>query len=207
MDMRTRDIGEPMTRVLIATRNKGKLREFQRLFSHEDVEFVTLDDLGDNAEVIEDGTSFEDNARLKAAYFARKHGIITIADDSGLVVDALEGAPGVHSARYSGKGDMANNMKLLDEMEGVTDRRARFVAVIALCLPDGIIKTYHGSVEGEIGHEPAGDNGFGYDPLFVIPELHMTFAQAKASVKDKISHRARALRALMEDFDEALGHK
>ncbi|MCF7932129.1 MAG: RdgB/HAM1 family non-canonical purine NTP pyrophosphatase [Acholeplasmataceae bacterium] len=196
-----------MTRILIATHNRNKLNEFQRIFNNENVTLVTLEDLHDQAEVIEDGSSFVDNAKLKASYFAMKHQMPTIADDSGLVVDALGGFPGVHSARYSGKGDEANNLKLLSELEDIDNRSAHFVAAIVFCRPNGECRTYEGMVNGEITRSLRGDQGFGYDPLFYVPKLKMTFGEATSDLKDRMSHRAIALSKLMEDLDALIDHE
>ena len=192
-------------KILIATRNEGKRREYMELLSNADlaqrsIDWLTLDDAGIQAEVEEMGDTFEENARLKAVTYARLSGLLTLADDSGLVVDALGGAPGVQSARYAGPGasDADRYRKLLREMQGVPtqDRSARFICVVALCTPGGEVYVAEGRVEGRIAYEPRGTHGFGYDPIFYIPGLRMTLAQAGPEIKNRISHRARALEAI-----------
>ena len=203
-------------RILIATRNGGKLREYVEMLGDlavngEPVELVMLGDLGIETEVEETGDTFEENAILKARAYAAESGLLTLADDSGLAVDALGGAPGVHSARYAGPDatDEDRYRKLLREMESVPpeDRAARFVCVVAVCTPDGQVHTAEGDVKGRIAFEPRGSQGFGYDPVFYIPGLRMTMAQAGPEIKNRISHRAVALQnikpALVRLIDEA----
>jgi XTP/dITP diphosphohydrolase len=189
--------------VVLATRNKNKVREIREILSAADsgVNVYTLDDFPDIGEIEEDGATFEENALKKAEHIAAATGIIAIADDSGLVVDALEGRPGVYSARYAGEDadDRQNNEKLLAELQGVPDdrRTARFVCCIAMG-SKGQMKTFTGAVEGRIGHEPRGKSGFGYDPLFYPGGSDRTFAEMDSSEKNAISHRAVALRKLKE---------
>lgn len=199
--------GENMKRILVATHNPHKLREFKDIFTDYPVDLVSLADLGDLAEVVEDGMTFSDNARLKAIYFAQKHRLTTVADDSGLVIDALNGQPGIFSARYSGKGDQANNVKVLKEMQDISERRAHFMTSIALCTPKGQCHVFQGRIDGVIADEQRGFNGFGYDPIF-IPESHdRTFAELGDAVKNQISHRAIALNKLKENLDDILADK
>ena len=199
-----------VNKLLIATRNSGKIREFSRMLSElsTDIvfEIVGLDDLGIDIEVEETGSTFEENAVLKARQYAEASGEVTLADDSGLVVDALRGAPGVLSARYGGDGldDEERVNLLLENMHEVPgwQRTARFVAVIALVgpgVPGGLV-TSEGVVEGAIMHEPIGHDGFGYDPVFWIPRCTKTTAQMSASEKDAISHRGIALRRMSNTF-------
>ena len=199
-----------VSKLLIATRNAGKIREFSRMLSElsTDIvyEIVGLDDLGIDIEVEETGSTFEENAILKARQYADASGEVTLADDSGLVVDALNGAPGVLSARYGGDGinDQGRVDLLLENMIDVPgwQRSARFVAVIALVgpgLPGGLI-TSEGVIEGAITHEPIGHDGFGYDPVFWIPRCTKTTAQMSAAEKDAISHRGIALRRMSGTF-------
>lgn len=189
-----------MTLVLVvATTNPGKLAELQRLLGGEDVELRSLADHPEVPEIVEDGDTFEANARKKALAVARATGFATLADDSGLEVEALGGAPGVMSARWSGRGDRANNDKLLASLalHPGAPRTARFRSVLALAWPSGELEIATGSCEGEIAQAPRGSNGFGYDPLFVVRgEDGRTYAELEAHEKDRHSHRAAAFRAL-----------
>ena len=181
--------------LVLATKNKGKVLEFKELFRDSGVEIKTLDDFGPIPPVIEDGATFEDNAVKKAQFTARVLGFPAIADDSGLTVAALQGAPGVFSSRYAGEDgdDEANNRKLLTDMEGVADRGAAFVCVLAIAVPRGPALIYEGTCEGVIGETPKGDQGFGYDPLFYYPPLGKTFAQLTGEEKNRVSHRGKAI--------------
>jgi XTP/dITP diphosphohydrolase len=189
-------------KLVLATRNRGKVAEIRELLEGFGIELLTLADFPNMPEVVEDGETFEANARKKAGVVARCTGLPALADDSGLEVDALKGAPGVRSARFA--GDHAtytqNNEKLLRLIKKVSleKRTARFRCVLALAFPDGdgTIQTLEGACEGRITEQPQGENGFGYDPLFFVPELGKTFAQINRSEKGKISHRGRALRQL-----------
>jgi len=190
-------------KLLVATRNSGKVREFSRMLSDMPFEVVGLDDLGIDIEVGETGSTFEENAVLKARAYAEASGELTLADDSGLVVDALNGEPGVHSARYGGDGldDEGRVQLVLDKMKHLPgwERTARFVAVLALVgdeVPDGLA-TSEGVIEGAIMHEPIGENGFGYDPVFWLAGHAKTTAQLTGEEKDAISHRGSALRGLI----------
>jgi len=199
-------------KLVLASRNKKKIRELRKIIEEgiiaeqdRSVDILTPDDFPQCGEVEEDGATFEANAIKKAAYLKQCSGLTSVADDSGIVVDALDGAPGVYSARYAGEpaDDMANNRKLLHEMKDVPDenRTARFVCCIALADGDDI-RTFTGYVEGKIGRENRGDNGFGYDPVF-YPEGHdRTFAQMTDDEKNSMSHRGRALRKLQEYIRE-----
>ena len=188
-------------RLLIATHNEGKRVEYAALLCDLGPEIVSLADLGVDAVVEEDGASYAENALLKARGYAFGAGLVTLADDSGLEVDGLNGAPGIHSARYGGSGvsDAERCMKLLREMECVPDGRrgARFRCVIALVWPDGREETVEGTCEGWIARQPRGENGFGYDPVFYIPEYECTMAELPTAVKNRISHRARAAAAAL----------
>jgi XTP/dITP diphosphohydrolase len=190
--------------IVIASRNKGKIREIRQIYATLPARFVSPSDL---PEVVEDGRSFAENARKKASAIARHAGCWALADDSGLEVDALDGAPGIRSARWSGRDDEANNDKLLAELRDIPApaRTARYRAVVAVAAPDGaIVAEAEGACEGVIGFERRGGGGFGYDPLFVLPELGLTMAEVAAEVKNRISHRARALEALREPLTRAL---
>jgi XTP/dITP diphosphohydrolase len=187
-----------MLRLLLATNNPGKLHELVPLFSDVPLHIVTPHTLGLHLEVEESGTTYAENARLKAAAFAHASGLLTLADDSGLEVDALGGAPGVYSARYAGEGasDADRRAKLIDVLRQVpTPRRARFRCVIAIAQPGGAIDYFEGVCEGEIVLVERGANGFGYDPVFYMPEHGCTMAELPSAVKNQMSHRARAAQA------------
>ncbi len=188
-----------MKRLLIATNNAGKVLELKAIMGGFYDELVSLKDIGLDLHTVEDGDTFEANAVKKAREAAEAAGCDALADDSGLCVEALGGAPGVYSARYAGEDatDAANNVKLLAAMEGITDRRAKFVSVVALVSGDTVTTAY-GEVDGEITLAPAGGGGFGYDPLFYVPELGQTFAEIPAELKYSLSHRARAFEALRD---------
>lgn len=190
--------------IVIASKNEGKIREIRQILSDLPVAVVTLPDL---PEVVEDGLSFAENARKKAVAIARHSGRWALADDSGLEVDALGGAPGIHSARWSGAGDEANNDKLLAELRDVpaAARTARYRAVVVVADPEGaLVAEADGACEGVIGFERRGTGGFGYDPLFVLPGLGRTMAELAAEAKNRISHRARALERLRAPLTRAL---
>ena len=180
-------------RLLIATTNPGKVREYADLFAGLQFDLVNLADVGINNDVDETGATYKENALLKAREYATQSGLLTLADDSGLEVDALHGRPGVYSARYASDSP-ARIQKLLAEMKAVPDdqRRARFQCVIALARPDGRTETTQGSCEGWIAHEPRGINGFGFDPVFYMPEHNATMAELPENFKNAISHRAYA---------------
>lgn len=186
-----------MTNTLVlVTGNANKVREFNALFQKElgeSYRVISIKELGYDADVEENGATFEENALIKAKY-AASLGYIGIADDSGLCVDYLDGAPGIYSARYSGQGNDANNEKLLYELSNAKDgeRSAKFVCSIACAFPDGRSFTVTGECKGMIGHTLVGDNGFGYDPLFYYPPFDKTFAQMSEDEKNLISHRAVA---------------
>ncbi|MFN3534087.1 MAG: XTP/dITP diphosphatase [Desulfatiglandales bacterium] len=188
--------------LILATTNRGKLKELQNIFEGYPVKLLSLDQLPPVAPCIEDGNSFLENALKKALYYSEAYNLPCISDDSGLEVVALGGRPGVHSSRFAGDGakDEENNSKLLKELFGVKDRRARFVCVLCLALPNGRFRTFEGTVEGEISLEPKGRQGFGYDPLFDYPPLKRTFAELSAEEKNRVSHRGKALAQLKEDL-------
>jgi XTP/dITP diphosphohydrolase len=198
-----------MTRtLLVATHNPGKVREYRELLAGLPVELTYLDPLGIEDEVEETGTTFADNALLKATTYAQRSGLWTWADDSGLEVDALNGAPGVYSARYAGPGasDADRYHKLLDALTGVPwdQRTARFRCVVALATPMGVTRTSAGVCEGIIAFGPAGEQGFGYDPVFYMPEQDATMGQLPAEIKNQVSHRARASQAAVPILAEML---
>jgi len=193
-----------MKEIIIATKNPGKAREFKRIFNDKDFVLKTLLDLPSFPEIRETGETFEENARLKAHAVMERFSLPTIADDSGLQVDALYGRPGVYSARYAGDhNDAANNAKLLTELGGVPKekRTARFVSTLVFTNPkneeDLVVE---GEVKGLINLFPQGDDGFGYDPLFYIPEFDKTMAQMSVDEKNAISHRGHAIRLLEKQW-------
>jgi XTP/dITP diphosphohydrolase len=190
--------------IVIASRNKGKIREIRQIYADLPVAIVEHSDLPD---VVEDGDSFSANARKKAVEIARHTGKWALADDSGLEVDALGGAPGIHSARWSGGGDEANNDKLLAELREIPPpaRTARYRAVVVIASPEGrVVAEADGACEGLIGLVRKGTGGFGYDPLFVVPQFGLTMAELPSETKHSISHRGEALRRLREPLTRAL---
>lgn len=197
-------------RLLVATHNKGKLSEYEDLLADLPVRWLTLDDVGIYDEVPEDASTFEENAVTKAQGYARQAGLLTLADDSGLEVDALGGRPGVHTARYGGPGlsSAERYNLLLKNLAGVgwSERTARFRCVIALAGPKGeLLGQAAGVCEGVIALTPAGVGGFGYDPVFYLPDRGLTMAELPAVEKHRISHRGRALRALSPLLHHILG--
>ncbi|MBW2095098.1 MAG: XTP/dITP diphosphatase, partial [Deltaproteobacteria bacterium] len=181
-------------------------REFKHLLVDFPVEMKSLDVFGPISPVVEDGETFEDNAVIKARHTARILGLPAIADDSGLEVAALGGAPGVRSARYAGEtaSDHERNLKLLDALAEVEDRGARFVCVLAIAVPRGPALLYEGICEGSITREMRGNNGFGYDPVFYYPPFGKTFAELSPDEKNRVSHRGKALLELRKEFDKVL---
>lgn len=198
-------MNEPVI-IVVATRNSGKTREIKSILKDFPVELKDLNDFGPIPEPAEDGLTFEENAYKKASFTAKVLGLPAIADDSGLEVEALGGAPGVHSARYAGPNatDEENNRKLLKEMTGVKNRKARFCCVISVAVPTGFALTYEGFCEGEILETPRGAGGFGYDPLFFYPPLGKTFAEMSLEEKNSVSHRGKALQELRGEFDKVI---
>ena len=192
-------------KIFLATGNKHKIKEIEKIFKMDNVEILSINDGIEIPEVEEDGTTFEENSKKKALEIAKFTNMITIADDSGLCVDALNGAPGVYSARYAGEhgNDLDNNKKLVKELQGIENRKARFVCVITLAKPTGETYSFRGEVEGDIIDVPQGTEGFGYDPHFFMKEYGKTLAEIP-EIKNKISHRARALEKLKENLDEIL---
>jgi len=195
--------------LLIATRNSKKKIELQTIVNAWDVKLLTMDDIEDMPEVEEDGATFVDNAIKKARTMAQRSGIITLADDSGLVVDALGGAPGVYSARFAGPkaNDDDNNRKLLELMRDIAaeNRTARFVCVIAIASPAGPVETVEGICEGKIRITAQGRGGFGYDPLFIPAGFNKTFAELTDSEKNQISHRGKALQEAQYILQRLIG--
>ena len=192
--------------LILATKNQGKIEEFKELLSGFPIEIKSLNDFGPIPSVVEDGKTFEDNAYKKAHDTARMLGFPALADDSGLVVEALDGLPGVYSARYAGEGasDQENNLKLLEAMKSKEDRKAAFECIIAIAVPRGPALIYEGRCEGQITQEMKGENGFGYDPIFYYPPSQKTFAQMSSDEKNSVSHRGKAMAELKEEFDKVL---
>ena len=192
--------------LVIATRNKGKKQEIKGLLKDFPVVIKNLDDFGPIPHLEEDGDTFDENAYKKASFAARVLGLPALADDSGLIVEALDGAPGIHSARYAGENatDEQRYLKLLDDMKGESNRKAAFECVISIAVPTGPALTYEARCEGLIAKEPAGSNGFGYDPVFFYTPLNKTFAQITREEKNRISHRGKALGELKSEFDKVL---
>lgn len=195
---------QPETILVLATRNRGKTEELRALLGATGIAIKDLTDFGPTPEVEEDGTTFDENAYKKSTFYARILGFPTMADDSGLVVDALDGAPGVLSARYAGENatDQDRYEKLLTELKGETNRAAAFECVISIAVPTGAALTYEGRCQGVIAEAPAGNNGFGYDPVFYYPPLQKTFAELDAVEKNRVSHRGRALAEVVEEIDK-----
>jgi len=192
--------------LVIATRNKGKTSEIKSLLSGFPVIIRNLDDFGPIPEVKEDGETFDENAYKKASFAAKILGFPALADDSGLVVEALDGAPGVHSARYAGENvtDEERCLKILSEMNGKSNRKAAFECVISIAVPGGAALTYEARCEGLIAENLRGSNGFGYDPIFFYPPLKKTFAELTQEEKNRISHRGKAFKELKDEFDKIL---
>ncbi|MFB1080497.1 XTP/dITP diphosphatase [Jeotgalibacillus sp. JSM ZJ347] len=193
-----------MKKIIIATNNKGKAKDFEKLLNPLGYEVKTLADYPALEEVEETGVTFAENAALKAETIARKLDVSVIADDSGLIVDALDGEPGVFSARYAGaeKNDQKNIEKVLLKLDGVPDgkRTARFHCTLALAEPGKATRLFTGEAEGYITSKPSGENGFGYDPIFYTEVYQKTFAELTSDEKNQISHRANALRKLQSQF-------
>ncbi|KAA8454779.1 XTP/dITP diphosphatase [Weissella paramesenteroides] len=197
-----------MTKLIFASKNNGKIREFREFLSPFGVEVISLNDLEDVPEIDENGSNFLDNATIKAKTISDTYHLPVVADDSGLSVDALNGAPGVHSARYAGDhDDLANNKKLLSELTNVKkpDRTATFHTVIVGLKPTGEKIVADGSVNGSILFEEQGTDGFGYDPLFYYEPLHKSFAELTATEKNSVSHRGNALRQFIVLFKDWWG--
>ncbi|MBF7129435.1 XTP/dITP diphosphatase [Pediococcus pentosaceus] len=191
--------------ILIATKNDGKLKEFKQIFEQKGIVVKSLKDINDDVEIVENGLSFEENARLKADGYAKSIGIPVLADDSGLEIDALNGRPGIFSARYaSDHNDAANNAKVLSELGGIPDekRTATFHSTVVVRKPDGSELVANGNLRGRILAVPRGDNGFGYDPLFFVEAKNKTLAEMTREEKNKISHRALAIEDLLVNFDK-----
>ena len=193
-------------KLVLASKNQKKLRELREILSAQGVEVVSEADVGVDVDVEETGTTFEENALLKARAVCEASGLPAVADDSGLCVDALGGAPGVYSARYGGPGldEVGRYQLLLENMRGMLDRRCKFVSAICCCFPDGEVITARGECPGTLAYAPKGEDGFGYDPIFFLPERKKTFAELTAEEKNAISHRGRALEEFRSKLEERL---
>lgn len=193
-----------MPRIIFATSNEGKMREIRQIMQDSEYEVVSLKEAGISADIVENGTTFEENAVIKASAIAKLTGELAMADDSGLEVDYMDKAPGIYSARFLGEDTSYDikNTYILDKLKGVPqeERSARFVCAIALAKPDGTAITRKATIEGYIGYEIRGENGFGYDPIFMVPEFDKTTAELSIEEKNKISHRAKALMAMKEEL-------
>lgn len=193
-----------MRKLIFATGNKDKMREIREILADTDMEIISMKEAGIQADIVEDGTSFEENAVIKAKAIMELTGELVLADDSGLEIDYLNKEPGIYSARYMGEDTSYHikNHNLISRLEGVPDekRTARFVCAIAAAFPDGEILTVRDTVEGIIGYEEKGENGFGYDPIFYLPEYEKYSAELPREEKNKISHRGKALRKMREEL-------
>ncbi len=195
-------------RIVFATGNAGKMREIRMIMEDMGMEIFSMKEIGVNPDIVEDGATFTENAVIKAKAVAALTDAIVLADDSGLEIDALNKEPGIYSARYMGEDTSyrIKNANLIERLEGVPEekRTARFVCAIAAVLPDGELLTTLGTVEGRIGYEEKGENGFGYDPIFFLPEFGCTSAELTDEQKNEISHRGKALRAMKQLLQEKL---
>jgi XTP/dITP diphosphohydrolase len=198
-----------MKRIVFATGNENKMKEIRMILEDLGMEILSMKEAGVDVDIVEDGASFEENAEIKARAVARVlTNDIVLADDSGLEIDYLDKAPGIYSARFAGEDtsyDIKNNI-LLDRMEGVPDeeRTARFVCAVAAVFPNGTVDVVRETIEGRVAYEPAGDNGFGYDPIFYVPEYGCTTAQMSPEQKNELSHRGKALRSMRAILKEKL---
>lgn len=192
--------------MIFATGNQGKIKEIKAILGDIGEEIISMKEAGIDIDIVEDGNSFEENAIIKARAVMERTGQLVLADDSGLEVDALGGEPGIYSARYLGEGTSyeIKNRNIIERLEGVEGeaRSARFVCVIAAAFPDGEIVTTRGTIEGVIAKEPAGENGFGYDPIVYVPEYKMTTGQMEPEAKNAISHRGKALCAMKKILED-----
>lgn len=193
-----------MKKVIFATGNEGKMKEIREILGDLDIQLLSLKDAGITADIEENGNSFEENAVIKATAIRDLTGEIVLADDSGLEIDYLNKEPGIYSARYMGEDTSYHikNANLIERLDRVPDekRTARFVCAIAAAFPDGTVRTVRAAMEGRIGYEEKGENGFGYDPIFYLPEYGCSSAELSMEEKNKISHRGKALRAIRDEL-------
>lgn len=191
-----------MERLIFATGNEHKMQEIRMILADCGYEIMSMKQAGIDVDIVEDGKTFEENAIIKATAIAKIAGCVVLADDSGLEVDAMDKMPGIYSARWQGEDTpySIKNQMIIDNLANVSEeeRTARFVCAIAAAFPDGRVETRRGTIEGVIAHEPAGDNGFGYDPIFFVPEFGKTTAELSPEQKNEISHRGKALRMIKE---------
>ena len=197
-----------MDKIIFATGNEGKMKEVRMILADLGLPVLSLKDAGINVDVEENGTTFEENAQIKAKAIMELTGAVVLADDSGLEVDALNKEPGIYSARYMGHDTSYHikNQNIIDRLEGKVgkERSARFVCAIAAAFPDGRVLTTRGTMEGQIGYEEKGENGFGYDPIFYLPEYQCYSAELPLEEKNKLSHRGKALRLMKERLHESI---
>ncbi|MCR5700601.1 MAG: XTP/dITP diphosphatase [Lachnospiraceae bacterium] len=193
-----------MKKLIFATGNQDKMKEIRMILGDLDYEILSMKEAGISADIVEDGKTFEENAEIKASAIAKIANCLVLADDSGLEVDYMDKQPGIYSARWMGEDTSYDikNKKIIDNLEGVPDekRTARFVCVVAAAFPDGHVITKRGTIEGIIGYEQRGENGFGYDPIFFLPEYGKTTAELSPEEKNKISHRGRALELIKSEL-------
>ena len=193
-----------MKKLIFATGNEGKMKEIRMILGDLDYEILSMKEAGIDVDIVEDGTTFEENAIIKATTISKIANCVVLADDSGLEVDYMDKMPGIQSARWMGEDTSyaIKNQKIIDNLAGVPDekRTARFVCAIAAAFPDGKVVTKRGTIEGIVGYEERGENGFGYDPIFFLPEYGKTTAELSPEEKNKISHRGRALEAIKEEL-------
>lgn len=193
-----------MKKLIFATGNEGKMKEIRMILGDLDYEILSMKEAGIDVDIVEDGKTFEENAVIKATEISRIAGCVVLADDSGLEVDAMDKMPGIYSARYLGEDTpySIKNQTIIDNLAGLPDekRTARFVCAIAAAFPDGRVVTRRGTIEGIIGCEEKGENGFGYDPIFFVPEYGKTTAELSPEEKNKISHRGKALEMIKEEL-------
>ena len=195
-----------MKKIIFATGNEGKMKEIRRILADPQLEILSLKDAGIHADIDENGKSFEENAMIKAEAICKMTGEIVLADDSGLEIDYLNKEPGIYSARYMGEDTSYHikNANLIERLEGVPDekRTARFVCAIAAAFPDGTVETVRGTIEGMIGYEIVGEHGFGYDPIFYLPDMSRSTAELTPEEKNAVSHRGNALRLMKEELQK-----
>ena len=196
-----------MKRMIFATGNENKMKEIREILGALPLEILSMKEAGVSADIVEDGKTFEENALIKARAICKLAGEMVLADDSGLEIDYLNKEPGIYSARYMGEDTSYHikNKSLIDRLEGVPDekRTARFVCAIAAAFPDGSVKTVRAAMEGRIGYKESGENGFGYDPIFYLPEYQCYSAELSLEEKNKLSHRGKALRLMKERLHES----
>ncbi|HCJ07454.1 MAG: XTP/dITP diphosphatase [Clostridiales bacterium] len=193
-----------MKKLIFATGNENKMKEIRMILGDLDYEILSMKEAGIDADIVEDGKTFEENAIIKATAISKLSGCLVLADDSGLEVDYMDKMPGIYSARWMGEDTSyrIKNKAIIDKLEGVPDekRTARFVCAIAAAFPDGRVVTKRGTIEGIIGYEERGENGFGYDPIFFLPEYGKTTAELSPEEKNRISHRGRALELIKSEL-------